>query len=226
MDSMKIAFITCVNDDEKYGECLLYLRHLSLPDGFGAEYIAVRDAPSMASGYNDAMKKSDAKYKVYLHQDTLVVNKNFPRDMLKIFRDASIGLIGMVGCRALPKSGIWWDGMRCYGRVLHACEPESVVDSEMMEPEGDYMEVEAADGLLLAAQYDVPWREDLFGGWHFYDASECMEFRRRGYKTVVPNQSEDFWCVHSPVEKPLAPEYRDWQKVFLKEYGEMLSPEV
>ena len=116
--------------------------------------------------------------------------------------------------------------MRCYGRVLHACEPESVVDSEMMEPEGAYIDVEAADGLLLATQYDIQWRDDLFGGWHFYDTSQCLEFARRGYQVVVPNQEQDFWCIHCPREKPLAPEYKEWQKNFLKEYGDMLSPEI
>ena len=225
-DASKIAFITCVNDEEKYEECLLYLRHLRLPGGMTAEYIPMRGAASMAAGYNAAMRSSDARLKVYLHQDVLVVNKDFVRDIQEIFADGSIGMIGVVGCRSLPASGIWWDGMRCYGRVLHACEPESVVDSEMQEPEGPYVEVEAADGLLLATQYDIPWREELFGGCHFYDTSQCMEFARRGKKVVVPNQTADFWCVHCPVEKPLAPEYKVWQKVFLQEYGAELSPEI
>ena len=67
-DDEKIAFITCVNDEEKYEECLLYLRHLRLPRGMAAEYIPVRGAASMASGYNEAMRGSSARYKVYLHQ--------------------------------------------------------------------------------------------------------------------------------------------------------------
>ena len=72
---------------------------------------------------------SDAKYKVYLHQDTLVVNKHLVADLLSIFADELVGLVGVIGCRSLPRSGVWGDGMRTYGRVLHACEPESVVDS-------------------------------------------------------------------------------------------------
>ena len=103
----KIAFITCVNDEEQYAECLLYLKHLRLPSGMIAEYLPVRGAASMAAGYNAAMDSSDARCKVYLHQDTLLVNKNFVEDMLRIFSDASVGMIGMVGCRSLPASGIW-----------------------------------------------------------------------------------------------------------------------
>ena len=79
-DERAIAFITCVNDEAWYAECLLYLRHLRLPEGFRAECIAVRGAASMAAGYNEGMARSRARYKVYLHQDTLLVNKDFPRD--------------------------------------------------------------------------------------------------------------------------------------------------
>jgi len=227
LNDKKIAFITCVNSDWWYSECLLYLKHLKIPENMTAEFIDVRNAASMASGYNRAMKNSDAKYKIYLHQDTLVVNNNLIADLLKIFNsDKKIGVIGMIGCMNLPSTGVWWDGMRIYGRVLHACEPESVVDSHCDEPEGDYQEVESVDGFFLATQYDLNWREDLFDGWHLYDTSLCKEMSRAGYKVAIPNQEKDFWCIHCPKEKPLDPKYRRYQKIFLKEYGAELNPEI
>lgn len=222
----KICFITCVNDEDWYSECLLYLQHLEMPEGMQAEYLPIRGAKSMCAGYNEGLRRSDAKYKVYLHQDTLVVNKQLVRDLKALFADESIGAVGVIGCRNLPRSGIWWDGMRTYGRVLHACEPESVVDSVGMQPEGAYMEVEAVDGLFIAMQYDIPWREELFTGWHLYDTSICKEVQRSCKRVVVPNQTEEFWCIHCPKEKPLASDYRGYQKTFLKEYGAELHPEV
>ena len=227
LNDNKIAFITCVNSDWWYSECLLYLKHLKIPENMTAEFIDVRNAASMASGYNRAMKNSDAKYKIYLHQDTLVVNKNLIADLLKIFNsDKKIGVIGMIGCVNLPSTGVWWDGMRIYGRVLHACEPESVVDSHCDEPDGDFQEVESVDGFFLATQYDLNWRDDLFDGWHLYDTSLCKEMSRAGYKVAIPNQEKDFWCIHCPKEKPLDPKYRRYQKIFLKEYGAELNPEI
>ncbi|MBQ6976200.1 MAG: glycosyltransferase family protein [Selenomonadaceae bacterium] len=226
MNDKKVAYITCVNSDYWYSECLLYLKHLNLPAGFGAEFIDIRGAKSMAAGYNEGMRRTDAKYKIYLHQDTLVVNKNLVADLLKIFRDETIGVVGMIGCMSLPKTGVWWDGLRIYGRVLHACEPESVVDSHCDEPTGDYQIVEAVDGFFIATQYDLTWRDDLFDGWHLYDTSQCKEMQRAGYKAVVPNQTQDFWCIHCPKEKPLDPKYRKYQKIFLREYGAELNPEV
>ncbi len=226
MNPYKFAFITCVNDDAWYAECRLYLQHLDVPAGCAVELIPVRDAPSMTAGYQSAMLQSDAKYKIYLHQDTLVVNKNLLADLKNIFADPTIGAVGVIGCRNLPKSGVWWDGLRTYGRVLHACEPESVVDSHCSEPDGAFIDVESVDGLFIATQYDLPWRADLFDGWHLYDTSLCMEMHRAGYRVVVPNQSDDFWCIHCPKEKPLAPAYKRYQKIFLREYGHELNPEV
>ena len=226
MNKNKIAFITCVNNDYWYSECLLYLKHLTLPAGMTAEFIDVRSASSMTAGYNEGMNRTCAKYKVYLHQDTLVVNKNLAADLLKIFSDESIGAVGVIGCVNLPKTGVWWDGLRTFGRVLHACEPESVVDSHCQEPIGDYQVVESVDGLFIATQYDLNWREDLFDGWHLYDTSLCKEMQRAGYKVVVPNQSQDFWCIHCPQEKPLSADYHKYQKIFLREYGDELNPEV
>ena len=224
-----VAFITCVNDEAWYSESLLYQKSVRLPEGFTAEYIAVRGASSMAAGYNEAMRKSKARYKIYLHQDTLIVNHNLIDDLIEIFADEKIGAVGVIGCRSLPASGVWWDGLRVYGRVLHACEAESIVDSEVREPNGDAIDVEAVDGLFIATQYDIEWREDLFTGWHLYDASQCLEFRRRGYRVAIPNQSDGrggFWCIHCPTEKPLAKEYKGYQKIFLQEYGGELNPEV
>ena len=222
------AFITCVNNEELYEECVLYIKSLKIPENYEVQIIGARGVKSMCEGYNRGMGQTDAKYKIYLHQDTLVVNKNIMEDLIKIFADKSIGLVGVIGCKSLPKSGVWWDGLRTYGRLLHACEPESVVDSHCKEPiNGEsFVEVESCDGLFLASQYDIPWREDIFTGFHLYDTSYCLEHKRAGYRVVIPNQEKMFWCIHCPKEKPLEESYKKYQRVFLNEYSAMLSPEV
>lgn len=83
-----------------------------------------------------------------------------------------------------------------------------------------YEQVEAVDGLLIATQEDLPWREDLFTGWDFYDISQSMEFRKKGYKVVVPHM-EIPWCLHDDGYINLD-HYFKWRDVFLKEYGDML----
>lgn len=220
-----IAFISCVNNPAMYEEARLYLESLHLPEGMQAEYIPVYGAQSMCQGYNQGASQTSAKYKVYVHQDALIVNKNFVFDLLRIFQDSSIGAFGVIGARKLPESGIWWDAMRSYGRVLHACEPECVVETACMEPPEPWLEVEAVDGLMIATQVDIPWQEELFDGWHFYDISMCKDLQRQGYKVVVPHQKR-CWCIHCPKEKPLDSAYKIYQKRFLAEYGSELEPEI
>ena len=76
--------------------------------------------------------------------------------------------------------------------------------------------MEAIDGLLRATQYDVPWREDLFDKWDFYDISQSQEFLRAGYKVVVPKQKRP-WCIHDDDFFNLKNFYNA-RKVFLEEY--------
>ena len=95
MNEKKIAFITCVNNELEYAETLYYIERLVVPEGYETNIIAVREAPSMTAGYNAAMQSSDAKYKVYLHQDTFIINQNFIIEMLQIFREnEQIGMLG------------------------------------------------------------------------------------------------------------------------------------
>ena len=73
----KICFIICSNNQQYLEECLLYLSLLKVPKGYETEVLAIQDASSMTAGYNEGMKASDAKYKVYLHQDTFITEKTF-----------------------------------------------------------------------------------------------------------------------------------------------------
>ena len=70
LDQNKICFVACVNDEAQFENfCMAGLRRLVVPDGMSVEVLTVDDAPSMTAGYEKARISSDAKYKVYLHQD-------------------------------------------------------------------------------------------------------------------------------------------------------------
>lgn len=219
MDEQKISFITCVEDEAVYRESRLYLEHLHFPAGLQAEYIPVYGAVSMAAGYNEGMQRARAKYKVYLHQDVFVLYKEFPKVLLQLFQAyPRLGLLGVIGTCSLPENGVWWDSPALYGRVLHAWEPESLLDSRCAEPERPYIAAMVLDGLLLATQYDLPWQESLFDGWHFYDVSACAEFYQHGYEVGIPRQEEP-WCMHTAAQKPLPAAYWHYRDVFLQHYG-------
>lgn len=217
MNNHKICFIICYNDDLFLSECCLYIQNLEIPAGYEIDIISVGEAGSMTEGYQAAMLQSDARYKVYLHQDVFIINKRFLFDILDVFRrDSQIGMIGMVGSVRLPDSGVMWEGERCGAIYSNKIIRELKSFFEFNIPQGGYLEVEAVDGLLMATCVDIPWREDLFHGWDFYDISQCMEFQKAGYKVVVPYQMEP-WCLHDDDIFTLT-EYKHWQRVFLQHY--------
>ncbi|MCR5516765.1 MAG: glycosyltransferase family protein, partial [Lachnospira sp.] len=144
MDDKKFAFIMCVNDEDMAAEALYYISRLDIPEGYSLEDIEVVDATSMTSGYNEGMKASDAKYKIYLHQDVMIVNKRFLYEVLDIFKDPKIGMFGCVGSPKMPENKILWKS-RAVGASYHSNNYEtfmSIFDNEKKK----YMEVEALDG--------------------------------------------------------------------------------
>lgn len=136
--------------------------------------------------------------------------------MLAVFaRDEKIGMVGMVGTRNL------WLNADCLMRwdTGKTVDNSNIYSYDLPGREEGFMGVLAVDGHLLATQYDLLWREDLFDGWHFYDLSQCMEFMKAGYKVIVPWQ-ESPWCYHDAPCASLTA-YFKYYRLFAREYAGM-----
>lgn len=218
-DEKKIAFIVCTNDEQYLNECLLYISLLEVPEGFETELLTITDAKSMTAGYNEGMNASDAKYKIYLHQDTFITEKRLLPKIIEIFQsDCQIGLIGLVGSEQLPKDAVMWHGKRC-GDFYRLKELSAVRETGIGKILNGYREVEVVDGLFMATQYDIPWREDILKGWDFYDVSQCLEFKRAGYKVIVPAQNPA-WVIHA-CGMPSFWHYNKNREIIIQEYKEI-----
>ncbi|MCY7813090.1 glycosyltransferase family protein [Bacillus spizizenii] len=211
-----ICFITCVNDDTLYDLCLRHIQSLSVPPHMKVELIDIRKADSMASGYQAAMQDSDAKYKVYVHQDTFIINRSFIYDILYVFQqNDELGMIGVIGAEEVPQSRIWWEASKKAGKVIEYRNTYSYLSFD--EINETVKTVQALDGLLLATQYDLPWRKEIFDGWHLYDTSQCFEFRKKGYLVGIPYQKEP-WVIHACGNEFDQIEYSHYLEVFVREY--------
>lgn len=225
MNEQKVAFVFCYNDESLLNESIFYINSLEVPKGYEIEIIPIENATSMTSGYNFAMQQTDAKYKVYLHQDVFIINPNFLYEILDIFSEnKQIGLLGVVGAKVLPTDGIWWDAHQKYGKVYESHTGKMDL-LNFVDVENKYESVQAIDGLIMVTQYDIPWREDIFDGWHFYDISQSAEFLKNGYLVVIPNQVEP-WCIHDCGIVNVKNRFERYRKTFLDEYSEFLFPLV
>lgn len=226
MNHHKFAFIICTNNDTYLSECLHYLESLIVPDGYEIECLTIRGAASMAAGYNEGMSATDAKYKIYMHQDVFIVNPHFLKDTLAIFSsDASIGMIGMVGYPVISKTGFMWHEKRVganplYG-VKHAYPHADYTDYRYSLNDG-LSDAALLDGFLLMTAYDLPWNEVELTGWDFYDAFQSMEFLLHGYRVVAPAQTLP-WCIHDDGKWVSMWNYNKYRQLFLQKYDKYLG---
>lgn len=217
MNEQKIAFILCMNDVQETKECLRYIHLLNVPEGFEIDIITIQDAYSMAEGYDAGMKSSDARYKIYIHQDVFLIYKNLLLDMLEIFKsDEQIGLMGCIGTTNMPRTALPGSNWNA-GRLLQNQIPK--IEDYPWTTDKCYQEVDAVDGLFLATQYDVDWRKDLFDGWDFYDISQCYEMKRQEKKVVVPKQKQ-IWCYHDNLYSKML-HYDEYRIKFMREYQDI-----
>jgi hypothetical protein len=217
VNKQHFLFITCVNNNALYTKCVRRIRKLFVPKNSSVELLPIREAKSMAAGYNTALT-NDAKYKIYLHQDTHILSENFLSDILQLFqKNTALGLIGTVGCKSLPLSGNWLEGEERIGKfILRHDEKDILINFN--EAKAPFASVASVDGFIMATQYDLPWRADLFDGFHYYDASQSMEFIKQGYLVGIPKQKEA-WSLHDTIHHPVRPlEYRYYQKIFQQYY--------
>lgn len=105
-----------------------------------------QDASSMTGGYAAGSGQSDADYKVYLHQDTFIINRCFVEDIDAIFRsDSRIGVIGMIGSNDVKRNTLSWGGWKCGKTIGCNGTREILFDFGMIE--GQYEAVDSLDGM-------------------------------------------------------------------------------
>lgn len=222
----KFCFIICTNNELYLRESIHYICHLHVPDGYEVEILTVADAESMTAGYNEAMLQSDAKYKIYMHQDVFLINKNILNDILEIFlSDEGIGLIGCVGYETVAADGIMWHENR-KGKIFKADGenyPEYTTYRYSKEKDG-YYQVALIDGLFMATSRDLVWNREL-KHWDFYDVFQSISFLENGYKNVVPVQRYP-WCIHDDNKILNLTHYDQYRRLFMEKYKNILGKNV
>ena len=222
MNDKLFAFIICTNNQVYLNECIHYINQLDVPQGYSTELLTITDAPCMTAGYNEGMHSSSAKYKIYMHQDTFILNRFFLRDILEIFsEDSSIGMIGLVGYPSVAPTGIMWHEVRVGATPLYGAKrsyPEANYNLYRYCLTDGYTDVALIDGLMMITSTDLPWDEKHLKHCDFYDAFQSMNFLLNGYRFVVPIQTLP-WFVHDDGRILSMWNYHPYRKLFLELYA-------
>ena len=116
--------------------------------------------------------------------------------MLQLFvQDPSIGVMGLVGTEQLSTTGMLENSAFLKGKFLFS--DGNHFDGVNIEKTSE--DVMVVGGYLIATQYDIPWRKDLFHTNCLWAEAQCIEFKRKGYRVVVPKQ-EEAWLLVSKSE--------------------------
>ena len=202
LDENKILFVVQKQNEDNYTACIQSINDLKIPEG---KEIEICTWTPNTTGllynrfYNAVLDKNHAKYKIYLPDTTCFVSENALLDLLKIMEsDYEIGMLGVCGAKSLPVSGIWQEAEHKIGRLYALQADGNVSEIKYDTPEAEYEEVQSISSVIVATQYDLPWRDAANGD--LCATAQSLEFIRQGYKVAVPAQAQA-WCLSMAGEK-------------------------
>ena len=214
MREKKLAFFVRKSDEVCYSACLESLQALHLPAGYEAELFTLAAESSYAAQANRALTLSDAKYKIYINDDVRLVRSQLIEELLTVFKDASIGMVGVLGSQSLPRDG----------NVLESDYKRGVVyvptGRELSEMRfGEVSEEETADVRFVlpsffATQVDLPWDEE-YETQYYALLAQCRSFEEIGSR-IVTSLAKEAWCAYQSRDISFDAEEADHAKFFAR----------
>ncbi len=177
-----ICFISVKKDENKFERLMKSVGELKVPEGWSVDLLEVTAENGMAAAYNEALEALTADINIYIDGEAEIVNDELLMKLLEVFgSDEKIAIVGVIGEEYIPTNGIANESEKIYGRIFD----EELRTLRGLEYSERYREVMAVEGFFMAIKGDLRWRDDLFKGKAFYDTAQCVEYKRKGLKTVV-----------------------------------------
>ncbi|MBD8924410.1 MAG: hypothetical protein EGR89_00060, partial [[Eubacterium] rectale] len=153
----KIFFIIFGNDQGIINENVSYLNSLIVPNGMDAEYMVVNsNCESLSDSFQWAMTQSKAKYKVYMSQDTFIIDKYFLEKAINTFENNQD--IALLGARGFYKEG-QENNMKSIGRYIYNWNDGNIITTmEVQEScSRQLVDVVALEKNFIMTSVDSDW---------------------------------------------------------------------
>lgn len=146
----KISFIIYYDEERALQECVYCIQNMQVPEGFEIDSLYIKDASSFEAIQQEARQKSTSKYKIYLDQNVLLVNRFFLHEIIVRFQqNPEIGMLGVWG----SSQG---QGDDC-GRMLLWSE-DGIEEVNRIQSRQDQV-VADINMMLVATQCEMEWQE-------------------------------------------------------------------
>jgi hypothetical protein len=147
---------------------------------------------NIAEAYNKGIEKSKFPFLVFVHEDVIFHTQNWGKKLIEGFKNLKVGLIGVAGSRIKTEipSG-WWNNLpeHLYMNIIQHCKNGERQQTHFGFEKENFSEVVVIDGVFMAARKTAQIRFDkTLKGFHNYDQSLSLLYRKYGYKVMVTNQ--------------------------------------
>ena len=169
------------------------LQALHLPAGYEAELFTLTAGKPYAVQANKALTLSDAKYKIYINDDMCLVQPRFFGELLAIFKNAAVGMIGAWGSQSLPVDGNVLSSVYKRGAVYVPAE-DGFSELRFGDATGKAADVRCILPSFFATQWDISWDES-YEKQYYAVLAHCRAFEEEGGRIVVP-LTKNIWCAY------------------------------
>lgn len=140
---------------------------------------------------------------LFIHHDIHFKSQAWGKNLLNIFNNNDVDIVGVAGTDHLRNHGVWWlnesgqmDQNNLWGKVWHT-DGKKEWKSDFTGPNKKCQKVQpvaAIDGVFMAFNPDTCHKFDEdFGGFHMYDISFCVENHLYGKNIAV---TETIQLIH------------------------------
>ena len=189
-----VSVLICSASPERFAQAEAMYRRLlaDLPH----EVIVIRDARSLAEGYNRALRQARHDIVVLAHDDVGILSPDFAARLLRGL--SRHDLVGVAGTRKLVGGAWHFAGYpHLAGQVGMPGGEGGYVVTLYDVTERETKGLQALDGLLLATRRDTALRlgfdDATFDGWHLYDLDFSLRAAQAGLDCATCN---DILVVH------------------------------
>ena len=227
-----------------------------LPDNYEEQFEYIRldnhkgQFKSLCAAYNEGVKRARGDILVFMHEDTNFMETGWGKSLINIFKDESIGAVGVCGTKKLLADNPDWAAAgNPYVQGQLIFPHQRYVDAGIAEPAetplvlieyspkiNERTNVLALDGVFIAIRRNlfdmaqgfdhIRWDDKTFDNYHFYDLDICMQILQKHRGRIVV--TFDFTIIHygKPIDQKDMKVHERYGKRFLKKWKKRLPLET
>ncbi|WP_374948749.1 glycosyltransferase [Mucilaginibacter sp.] len=143
--------------------------------------------------YNEALVKAQYEILCFVHEDIIIQTQNWGRVLVNLFKDTSLGLVGVAGSSYRPLTPSAWVGIgpaTVFNNIIqgyqYTVSPDTLIYANPKNQK--LVNVVCVDGVWLSTTKKVAseilFDQETFKGFHFYDIDFSMSVVQK-YKVAV-----------------------------------------